>query len=82
MRIRVIPNAKVFSIEASPEGIRVRIDAKAEGGGANRELLRKLGRVAGARAFLVRGARSREKVIAFDGLSDEEALEKMRESKL
>jgi len=78
MRIRVIPNAKIFSIEMTPAGIRVRLKSRPEKGAANKELLRELSRVTGARAHIAAGAKSRDKQVAFDGLSDEAALERMR----
>ncbi len=81
MRIRVVPNAKVFSIQASREEIRVRVTSRPEKGAANKELLKQLSRVAGAEAVLVSGAKSHDKQIAFDGLSDEAALEKIKSAK-
>lgn len=78
MKIKVIPNSKVFSIEVSQDAVRVRLKGRAEKGRANKELLKEFSRVVGSKAFIVKGARSREKQLAFEGLSDEEALEKIK----
>ncbi len=78
--IRAFPNAKKFSITLREGGsIAVRLKAKAQEGEANRELEKQLSKITGSPATIVRGHKSREKTVAFQGNEDGKALEKIRE---
>jgi uncharacterized protein YggU (UPF0235/DUF167 family) len=74
MIIRVIPNARKFGIEILDGKIIARLKNIPAGNAANLELLSELKRITKARAFMQRGAKSRNKEIYFEGLSDEDAL--------
>ncbi len=76
--IRAFPNAKKFSITIREGGsIAVRLKAKAQDGEANRELEKQLSQITGTRAAIMRGHKSREKTIAFEKITEKEALEKI-----
>ncbi len=79
MKIRAIPNAKQFSLKKEGEAWVARIPAQAWGGKANKKLLALLSDAIGAKARLAKGAKSREKEIIFDGISDEEAEKKLEQ---
>ncbi|MGA2199357.1 MAG: DUF167 domain-containing protein [Nitrososphaerales archaeon] len=67
IRVRVTPNARVPSVTKVDEAIfEVKVDAKAEGGRANKRLVEIMSEhleVPKSRIVIVRGARSREKVL-------------------
>jgi len=76
MKIRAVPNAKNFSIRKEESWV-ARVCAQAQDNKANKELLKQLSKIAGAKARLVKGAKSREKEIVFEGLTDEEAEKRL-----
>lgn len=57
--------------------VKLRVSAPANGGQANREAVRLLGRLLGTRVVLVRGMGSRQKVFNVAGLDAEEVLRKL-----
>ena len=70
--VRVVPRAGRTSVEAGPDGIRVRVRAAPEGGRATEEARRAVAGPAGvppAAVRLVTGARSHTKVFAIEGLT-------------
>jgi len=77
MKLRVAAGAKKFSVSQRNGEFVVRLTQQAREGKANEELLERLRKIVGAKAFLVRGAKSREKEVAFEGVSDEEAVKKI-----
>ncbi|MEW5955206.1 MAG: DUF167 family protein [Candidatus Micrarchaeota archaeon] len=80
MKVRVVPRARKFGVTLKNAGVVARLMRPAAEGKANEELLERLRQIVGARPFLVRGAKSRDKEIAFEGVSDEEALKKISAS--
>lgn len=74
--VRVVPRAASPSVSRRPDGtLVVRVRSAPEGGRATVEARRVLARalgVAPSRITLRTGARSRTKVLAVDGLSDDE----------
>jgi len=80
MKIHVIPKTKKFSVTQRNGKVTARLTLPAEEGKANKELLERLQQIIGAKPFLVRGAKSREKEVVFEGVSDEEALKKLSAS--
>ena len=77
MKIRVTPNAKRFGAEERDGTIVVRVPAKAHDGEANKVLAKALGSATGSKAAIVAGHRSRDKTVAFQGMSDEEARKRI-----
>ena len=73
MKVRVTPNAKAFSACLENGVLKIRVPAKAEGGKANQALVQWLSRLLGARVFISRGLKSRDKEIEVEGLSEREA---------
>lgn len=63
VKARVVPNAKRFAFK--PEGgvLKVHCTEKPEGGKATAEVLKGLGKALGCEVRLVRGAKSRDKVL-------------------
>lgn len=76
--VKVIPNAKEFSVELTANGIKCRIPEKPERGKANTYLLKKLSEIFGARVSLVNGETSSRKTIEV-GLSAEEIRKRIEE---
>ncbi len=74
MKVVVVPNAKRFEIKNTPGGLKVWLRCKPENGKANRELLDEFSARTGKTAFLVSGTHSRRKEIAFDGMTDADAI--------
>lgn len=77
MRVKVIPNAKCFGISFEQGLLKARVCAPAEGGRANEELVKKLSKLVGAKVSIVRGLKSREKEIVFEGMDEGAAAEKI-----
>ena len=81
LRVRVKPRAKQDAIEGAREGaLSVRLAAPPIEGKANAALQRLLGkaaRVAPSSVKILRGARGREKVLCFVGLSAAELLSRL-----
>lgn len=80
IQIKAVPNAKKFQITIRENAITIKLKSKAQDGLANRELEKELSKIAGAPASIAAGHKSRSKKIAFDGISDENALEKIKAS--
>lgn len=80
MKIRVIPNARQFSLTEKNNAITVRIQAKPQDNEANKELCKKLGELVGAKVVVAKGPKSREKEIVFQGITEEEARRKIKEN--
>ncbi len=82
MEARVQPKAKREGIELGADGtVLLRVAAPPEKGKANRaciELLARALRVPRGAVTLVRGERSRDKAFAIEGLTPEEAIERLR----
>jgi uncharacterized protein (TIGR00251 family) len=79
LRVRVTPRARRDEIAGEREGVLlVRVTAAPEGGKANTSVCRliaKAGRIAPTRVRVVRGARSREKLVRIEGFEgDRQAL--------
>ncbi|MEM4254913.1 MAG: DUF167 domain-containing protein [Candidatus Norongarragalinales archaeon] len=77
MRARVFPNAKEFCVSFGEGILKVRVCAPAEGGRANKELVRMLSKLLGVKVEVVRGLKSRDKEILFEDLSEKEVVEKV-----
>ncbi|QSR85515.1 DUF167 domain-containing protein [Methylacidimicrobium sp. B4] len=84
LAVRVVPNARKSEIAGWTDGVlRVRLQAPAVEGRANEELIRFLAEVFGTRrssVVIVRGEKSREKVIAIEGWEPREANDESAES--
>jgi uncharacterized protein (TIGR00251 family) len=80
--VRVLPRASREEIVGERDGkVVVRLTAPPVEGRANQALCRLLARrlgVAGGRVTVVRGARSRDKVVAVEGLPDAQVRELLR----
>jgi uncharacterized protein len=70
VRVRVTPNAKrAMVVRVAEASYEVKVDARAEGGRANKRLVEILSEhldVPKSRISLVKGARSRDKVVEVD----------------
>jgi uncharacterized protein YggU (UPF0235/DUF167 family) len=81
LRFRVQPGAKTTEIELLPTGEwKVRLRARPVEGQANAALLAQLADwldISKSRVTLVRGATSRQKVVAVSGLDEAEALRRL-----
>ena len=79
--LRVYPNAAKSEVLGSTEGVwRVKVAAPPVDGKANRELIALLSQVLGVSKSglgIVRGHTSRNKIVAIDGLSREEAIKRL-----
>lgn len=79
--VRVVPNAKKNEIVRVEEGVlKVRIAAPPVGGKANEVLVEFLAKALGVRKrqlAIVRGKRARDKTISVEGLSEEEARNRL-----
>jgi len=79
--VTVTPRSGRTSVEAGPDGIRVRVRAAPEGGRATREAAAALADALGVARSAVRlrsGARSRTKRFEVDGLAQAEAERRLR----
>lgn len=74
MKLRVTPNAKQYRVEVRDGKIVVRLPAKPVEGEANKALVKALEKATGTKVTLVSGAKTRDKVVVFEGLDEEEAL--------
>ncbi len=72
LNVRVVPNAKKFSVSFKDGIWKIHVPAKAEDNKANLELVAALSEAMGTRVSLVGGAKSRSKVLDISG--DEEAV--------
>ena len=76
LRVHVVPNAKIDKVVGEHDGaIKVKLRAPAVEGKANAALINFLAerlKVSARTIVLVRGQRSRDKLVRFDGLSEEE----------
>lgn len=77
LEIRVVPNAKRFSVLLKDGITKIYVAAKAENNEANAELVKKLSKALGAGVSIVKGLKSRNKVLEIKGEKDE-ILEKIR----
>ena len=72
VNIRVIPNSKKVSIERiGTNSLKVKVKSKAMEGAANAELVDLLSEKLGVSVALVRGRKSREKVLQLNCTEDE-----------
>ncbi len=79
-KIKVLPNAKVNQIEMQPNRMICRLKEKAMDGKANQALIRYLSEVLDVPqrcVSVVRGEKSREKVISIETLSEAEIEERL-----
>lgn len=65
--VRVVPNAKRFSLHKVESGLKVYVKEKAEGNKANIALLRNLGKLLRKEVRLVSGEKARNKVLEVAG---------------
>jgi uncharacterized protein YggU (UPF0235/DUF167 family) len=80
IRVRLTPRAAREQIAQAGDGYLVRVTAPPVDGRANEALRRLVARRAGvapSRVTLVRGAKSREKVLEIDGLDDATLRERL-----
>jgi hypothetical protein len=86
LRVRVQPGAKASQVLGMANGmLRVRIAAPPVEGRANRaleELLAERLDMPQSQVCVVRGAASRSKLVELEGMSEEEALRKLGQSRL
>ena len=81
--LHVKPGSKLRSVLVSEQQLDVAIHAPAREGEANAEVVEyvaSLLRVRRAAVTLVAGGRSRDKVLAIEGLTEQEALSRLREA--
>lgn len=78
LEIRVVPNAKRFSISLKDNIIKVYVRARAEDNAANGELVELLSEALGCKVRIAHGLKSRSKVLEIEG-NEDEILGKMRE---
>lgn len=74
--VRVVPNAKAFSVSLKDGVWKVHVKAKAEDGKANCELVEELSQALGASVSIVAGAKSRRKALEIDA-SEEKVRERL-----
>jgi uncharacterized protein YggU (UPF0235/DUF167 family) len=72
--VRVVPNAKRFSLKKEEGGFRAYVPEKAEGNKANAALLKNLGKLLKMKVGLLSGAKARDKVLEIEA-SEEEVLD-------
>ena len=81
LRLRVSPNARRNEVDGLTDGVfQVRVAAPPVKGKANRELIAFLSQALGvsqSSITIVKGLTSRNKVIAFDGLSPEDVSNRL-----
>lgn len=78
LEVRVVPNARKFSVSLKDGIWRIHVPAKAEGNRANEELAERLSRALGKKVSIARGGKSRIKVLQING-DETEIFGKMRE---
>ena len=69
--MRVVPNAKRFSLRMEGRGLKAYVREKAEGNRANVALLKKLGKLLKKEVRIVSGAKARKKVLEIAGEEEE-----------
>jgi uncharacterized protein (TIGR00251 family) len=83
LSIKVIPKSRENGIVGWENGtLKIRLQAVAEKGEANRELIRFLSQIVKIPQrdiTLVKGATSRHKIITFEGITQEQLLERLRD---
>ncbi len=72
--VRVVPNAKRFSLQKVGNGLRIYVKEKAEGNKANLALLKNLGKLLRKKVGILSGAKARDKVLEVVG-EEKEVLE-------
>ncbi|PIN83580.1 hypothetical protein COV61_02735, partial [Candidatus Micrarchaeota archaeon CG11_big_fil_rev_8_21_14_0_20_47_5] len=75
IEVRVCANARKFGISQKDGIVRIRVCAKAQGGEANAELVKKLGNSLGCRVEIVNGLKSKTKRLHLS--CEEQELEKL-----
>jgi uncharacterized protein YggU (UPF0235/DUF167 family) len=75
--VRVVPNAKRFSLKEEEGGFRAYVAQKAEGNKANTALLKNLGKLLKRKVGLLSGAKARDKVLEIEG-NEEEVIGALR----
>ncbi|MFH1057003.1 MAG: DUF167 domain-containing protein [Candidatus Micrarchaeota archaeon] len=75
--MKVIPNAKAFSVSLGEGVLKVRVRSPAEGGRANGELEKTLSKKLGKKVSITKGFKSREKEIQVEGMDEEEVVQKV-----
>lgn len=71
LEVRVVPNAKKFSVSLKDGMTKIHVPAKAEDGKANAELVQGLQEALGRKVALLRGAKSRAKTLWIEGEEEE-----------
>ncbi|MBI4339735.1 MAG: DUF167 domain-containing protein [Chloroflexi bacterium] len=81
LKVRVQPGARASEVAGVAQGVvRIRVTAPAHEGRANQALVELLADLLGvprSRVRILRGAASRDKVVAVDGVTEEEAVRKL-----
>lgn len=77
LEIRVIPNAKRFALSFKDGAWKAYVRERAEDNKANRELVATLSHALGVRVSIVKGLKSRNKVLDIEG-NEHEVLERLR----
>ena len=77
MKVKVIPNAKSFSVYLVDGVLKVRVCAPPEGGRANAELEKTLSKKLGKKVSITKGFKSREKEISVEGMDETEVVQKV-----
>ncbi|MDO8553437.1 MAG: DUF167 domain-containing protein [Candidatus Micrarchaeota archaeon] len=63
LNVRVVPNAKRFNVKVTGEEIKIYLTEQPENGKANAELVKNLAKLLDTPVLLIRGQKSRRKVI-------------------
>jgi len=81
LRVKVTPRAKSFAFELLPDGsLKVYAKQKPEMGRVNAEIVREMSSILGCNVRIVKGTKSRNKVIKVEG-DEKEILRKLGEKK-
>lgn len=75
--VRIIPNSKRFEIKEENNRIKIYLKSRAEKGKANIELVKALSKALGKSVRIIRGEKSRNKVIEVEG-TEREVLEAVK----
>jgi uncharacterized protein YggU (UPF0235/DUF167 family) len=81
LTVRVVPRSGRTGVETGERGVAVRVRASAEGGRATEEARKALAHALGttpSEISLRKGRPSREKVFDLAGMTEEEALQRLR----
>jgi uncharacterized protein (TIGR00251 family) len=76
--VKVVPRSKRFAVSFRDGEVRVHATEEPEGGRANAEVVSELGALLGRKVTLLRGAKSRKKLLDIEG-SEQEVLNGLRE---